>query len=646
MRPTAASSPTSRTRPHYSSRGTPALPDVFAEFDQTPIAAASIGQVYWARRRDGTEVVVKVRRPGVVEHVKVDLLILARLARYIDRYWRPARRIGIAALVDEFGSMLRRELDYVVEATNAERFTHNLCDSPSIVIPKIHAEDSTGSVITLDFVPGARVDDMVALHAAGVSPQDVAARITDLFLKMIFNDGFFHADPHPGNLLVDDHGNIGLIDFGMVGELTPQRRQTLAGLLTAMVSNDIDGVVDHFISLGVTAGPTDRFALRHDLESLMRNYLEQPLGALRLGVMLQDHLSVARVHHLRLPPELALLTKTLMMCEGLAARARPRLPDAQRSRHLAPEPHIRAEQPGALGHVDFLSPPATAFEAATASCSDTGPAFDLGCARPVLLHGDLPGSQAPVERPARPDGFRRPNLPAAGEVHDRPRDQHPHRHHQQPHPSPTTIPPHHRCTLLDSLYLPPSNSSDRTTGTAESPFPSRRTPGPARDRLRECCRVGAESMSQTAALLAATIMTGLIAGVFALYAHTIMPGLGRTDDRTFVGAFQSIDRATINAWFIPTCPRRAGAHRRGRSCSTSPGTVDQCCPGSSPRFFCTSAEVADDAMRDDGKFRRFLAANPAAKRTDTDQHQMYDADNWTCIEQVNQHQAALVNTVF
>ena len=296
---------------------------VFAEFGETPIAAASIGQAYRAQLCDGTEVVVKVRRPGVVEHVETDLLILSQLAHHLDRYSRRAQRIGLAALVDEFGSMLRRELNYTVEATNAARFARNLADTAAVEVPKIYDQMSTASVLTLDLVRGARVDDLDALQAAGVSPQDVAARVTDLYLNMVFNDGFFHADPHPGNLLVDDTGRIGLIDFGMVGELTPQLRQTLAGLLTAMVSNDIDGVVDHFIQLGIAAKRADRAALTRDLESLMRRYVEQPLGTLKFGAMLQDHLNVARVHRLRLPPELALLTKTLVMCEGLAARLDP-----------------------------------------------------------------------------------------------------------------------------------------------------------------------------------------------------------------------------------------------------------------------------------------------------------------------------------
>ena len=299
---------------------------VFADFGETPIAAASIGQAYRAQLCDGTEVVVKVRRPGVVEHVEhveIDLIILSRLAHHLDRYSRRAQQIGLAALVDEFGSMLRRELNYTVEATNAARFARNLADTAAIEVPKIYDQMSTASVLTLDLVRGAGVDDLDALHAAGVSPQDVAARVTDLYLKMVFNDGFFHADPHPGNLLVDDTGRIGLIDFGMVGELAPQLRQTLAGLLTAMVSNDIDGVVDHFIQLGIAAERADRLALTRDLESLMRRYVEQPLGTLKFGAMLQDHLTVARVHRLRLPPELALLTKTLVMCEGLAARLDP-----------------------------------------------------------------------------------------------------------------------------------------------------------------------------------------------------------------------------------------------------------------------------------------------------------------------------------
>jgi ubiquinone biosynthesis protein len=297
--------------------------EVFAWIDPEPIASASIGEAFRAELADGRDVVVKIRRIGVVEHIELDLAILTTLAQHLDRWWPSARRLGLAGLAEEFATTLRSELDYEVEAANAERIAFNLAAVPNVRLPTIHHHATTSQILTLDFVHGGRVDDPEVLRRAGVSGAEMAARLVGLVLHMVVVDGFFHADPHPGNILVDDDGTIALIDFGMVGALTPELGAHLATLLGAMVTRDLDTICRCFAGLGIAPAAEPVDALRDDLAVLLERYAGRPLGEIGFGSMLHDHLEVARRHGLRLPTELALLAKVLVMSEGLAARLDP-----------------------------------------------------------------------------------------------------------------------------------------------------------------------------------------------------------------------------------------------------------------------------------------------------------------------------------
>lgn len=296
---------------------------VFARFDPRPIAAASIGQAHAAVRHDGTPVVVKVRRPGVVAQVEVDLDILDRTARAVTRVSAAARRYDLVGLTGQFASTLRAELDYTVEAANARRFADAFADRTDLRIPRVFAETSTRRVITLERCFGTKPDDLDALRAAGVDLPALAARCADIMLTMIFDHGFFHADPHAGNFFVEPDGTIGLIDFGMVGELDAERREALARVMIAVAAHDVDGLADAALELGMTTGPVDRAGLLHELDALVQVHLEQPLGDLRVGDLLLDVMGTMRRHRLRMPVDLALLAKTFAMSEGLAAQLDP-----------------------------------------------------------------------------------------------------------------------------------------------------------------------------------------------------------------------------------------------------------------------------------------------------------------------------------
>jgi ubiquinone biosynthesis protein len=299
------------------------LEQIFAEFDPVPLAAASIGQAHAARLLDGTEVVVKVRRPGVVEQVNEDLEILKELAATASRHWNFADRYDLTGLVDEFSQTLRRELDYIREAHNAERFAVNFATDSHVHVPRVFWEATTSRVLTLERIRGIKINDLKALDEQGTDRRWLADYATNVVLKMVCEDGFFHADPHPGNFFIEPNGTIGLIDFGMVGVVDEQTQELLAELLIAINHQDADQLVDVFLDLGVTYKRIDRVSVRRDIDRLLSTYWGLPLGELRVAALLNDVYSIMRRHQMHLPSNLALLLKTVIMIEGLGVTVDP-----------------------------------------------------------------------------------------------------------------------------------------------------------------------------------------------------------------------------------------------------------------------------------------------------------------------------------
>lgn len=297
--------------------------EIFARFDREPLAAASIGQAHAATLPDGTDVVVKVRRPGVVEQVHEDIEILGNLAAAASRRWPAAEQYDLVGLTNEFADTLQSELDYVREGKNAERFARNFAGDATVHIPRVFWDTSTSRVLTLERVRGIKVDDSVGLDAIDIDRKTLAHRAAGMLLQMVIEDGFFHADPHPGNFFIEPGGRIGLVDFGMVGTVDERSRELLADLLLALTSRDIDRLVDGLRDLGAVRGHLDWAGLRRDLDGLVSRYYDLPLGSIRLGPVLEEALAVVREHHLQLPSNLALLVKMLVMAEGLGARLDP-----------------------------------------------------------------------------------------------------------------------------------------------------------------------------------------------------------------------------------------------------------------------------------------------------------------------------------
>jgi ubiquinone biosynthesis protein len=299
------------------------LTEVFARFDDVPIAAASIGQVHSATLRDGAEVVVKVRRPGVVERVSVDLELLVRLARAAGRRSSLARRYDPVGLAREFGSTLLAELDYPREGRNAELVAQGFAGDAHIHVPTVFWEATREGVITEERIRGIKIDDVDGLDAAGIDRSAVAHVFADAYLTMVFVHRFFHADPHPGNVFVEPDGRIGFVDFGMVGSVTDHVRRGLGAILLALVAGEAETMADGLLGLGIACDDIDRAEFVGDLARLLDRYAHVPLEQLHLRLLLTDLMEVVREHRLRLPSDLALLLKTVMMCEGVAAKLDP-----------------------------------------------------------------------------------------------------------------------------------------------------------------------------------------------------------------------------------------------------------------------------------------------------------------------------------
>ncbi|HUA46055.1 MAG TPA: AarF/ABC1/UbiB kinase family protein [Solirubrobacteraceae bacterium] len=295
----------------------------FASFGLEPLAAASIGQAHAATLSDGTEVVVKVRRPGAVEQVTEDLEILRNLAAFASRRWQSAARYDLIGLADEFAETLRAELDYLAEGHNAERFATNFAGDSDVRIPKVFWETTTSRVITLERLYGMKVTDVAALGQAGIDRQELAQRAARLMAKMVFEDGFFHADPHPGNFFIESDGTIGLIDFGMVGVVDERLRDRLGRLMLALGEEDADRLADALLAIGAATGPVDRARLRDDLAQMLPRYSGRSLGEIELRQATGDILEILRRHRLTAPRDLALLLKSFVMNEGMAVDLDP-----------------------------------------------------------------------------------------------------------------------------------------------------------------------------------------------------------------------------------------------------------------------------------------------------------------------------------
>lgn len=299
------------------------LGERFASFKAEPAAAASLAQVHQATLPGGEEVVVKVQRPGIEETVEVDLEILFDLAHLIQRRTPLGEIYDLVDIAEEFAFTLRNEMDYRREGYNADRFRRNFANEAALYIPNVYWDYTTQRVLTLERISGIKIDDVAAMDAAGVDRRQVAKSAARIIIKEVLEDGFFHADPHPGNFFVMDEAVIGAMDFGMVGHLDQRDRENLVRLYIVSVQLDTEGIVEQLIRMGAARRDVDRAGLQRDISRLLNRYHGRPLKEIRAREVIEEVMPVAFRHQLRLPSRLWLLGKTLAMMEGVGLQLDP-----------------------------------------------------------------------------------------------------------------------------------------------------------------------------------------------------------------------------------------------------------------------------------------------------------------------------------
>jgi ubiquinone biosynthesis protein len=296
---------------------------VFGHLEVQSLAAASIGQVHRGVLRTGERVAVKIQRPHVADSIRTDLEILSDLANLAERRFAWARRLQVAAMMTEFGKSLLNELDYTKEARNAQKLAEQFKDAAYIYVPAIYSEYCSSKVITMQYIEGIRLNQEDQLLALGYDRTRIAKRLIQSLFHQIFIEGLFHADPHPGNIIILPGEVIAFLDFGMVGRLTPEMKLHFSSLIIALMRQNTDGVIKAIRRIGIIDDQIDIAELRDDVEGLREKYYDVPLSQVSLGGIVHDLFEVAYKYHIRIPPDFILLGKTLLTIEGIVVKLDP-----------------------------------------------------------------------------------------------------------------------------------------------------------------------------------------------------------------------------------------------------------------------------------------------------------------------------------
>lgn len=298
---------------------------LFRSFADTPLAAASLGQVHHAVLPSGQAVAVKVQRPHISARIETDLEILQDLAVMAERRLDWAASYRLSEIVDELAKSLRQELDYTIEARHAAAFAEQFAGDSLVYVPGVFWDYTTKTVLTMEYVEGIKLGEIERLKEEGYSLKALAERLTKTVLKQMFEHGFFHGDPHPGNVFVLSDGVLAFIDFGLMGRLRPNVRYHLSSLIIALMRQSTDGVLAAIYGLGLVPDEADEEKLRDDIDDLREKYYRVPLGEISLGEAVGDLLTVAFRHGIRIPSDLTLLGKALLTVEGVVEMLDPQL---------------------------------------------------------------------------------------------------------------------------------------------------------------------------------------------------------------------------------------------------------------------------------------------------------------------------------
>jgi ubiquinone biosynthesis protein len=299
------------------------LDNILKDFEEAPLASASIGQVHRARLADGEEVVVKIQRPDIRKTVEVDLEIMLHLATLMERHlegWEIQRPTKI---VEEFAQTLEKELDYTIEASHMERFAMQFLNDSNVYVPKVYRDASTSRILTMEYIDGIKASEIALLEEADLDRREIARRGLDLIMKQIFVHGFFHADPHPGNIFILPDNVICYLDFGMMGRIGRESRENFADLVMNIVRRDERKITEALLRLTVSEEEPDRYTLEKSVSEFIDLHFNRPLKELDLGKLLHQLLDMVAKHRLSVPPDLFLMIKALSTVEGLGRLLNP-----------------------------------------------------------------------------------------------------------------------------------------------------------------------------------------------------------------------------------------------------------------------------------------------------------------------------------
>ncbi len=299
------------------------MENAFAAIDKKPVAAASLGQVYKARLKTGEKVAVKIQRPGISRIIDTDMAILYRLAgiaekRIGDKLIYPPREI-----VSEFSHIVSRELDFRAEARHIEIFGKNFSGNKEVVIPAVYPEFTNGRVITMEYIEGVKINDVIASNDRRFDKKIIASRLVRAFLKQVFEDGFFHGDLHPGNILILPGDRIAFLDFGAVGRIDEITSTRMADALSGVIDADADKIIKVWQKMDVIGPLTDTTPIRAELTSFLGRYFGLPLKEIEVGRMFSEMIEIMSRHKIKAPVYLALLSKAFVYVEGLSRRLDP-----------------------------------------------------------------------------------------------------------------------------------------------------------------------------------------------------------------------------------------------------------------------------------------------------------------------------------
>ncbi|SHK44610.1 2-octaprenylphenol hydroxylase [Paramaledivibacter caminithermalis DSM 15212] len=299
--------------------------DIFIEFNEEPLAAASIGQVHLARIKGGQRVVVKIQRPRIEAKIEEDINILKDLAWFIDNHTKYGKLYEFSTMVKEFQKTLKDELDFRTEGEHTEKFKRNLSKNKNIVVPSVYWDYTTRCVLTLEYIEGTSLSDYEALKNQNIDFKLIARTISKSIFEQILKDGFYHGDPHPGNIKVFPDNKIAFLDFGMVGILREERKKQFLKMLLGIAFKNSKLIVQAIMDLGAMTKRSDAKKLQYEIDNLRDEYIELPINQIKLGEIFNKIFNLSFKYDIRIPHEFTMLVKTLATMEGVVEKLDPEL---------------------------------------------------------------------------------------------------------------------------------------------------------------------------------------------------------------------------------------------------------------------------------------------------------------------------------